>query len=142
VSRFPSFLDRFRRLLAPPGRPAQALGVPASGQDLEAELGPVLGALDTVSEQASEIRQQAHERAGRLRQDAAREAAVLLEQARGHADAERARAAAEQRAQAQRDGAEARAAAQREAEQIRGRGEERVAVVLAEVLECVRRSGR
>jgi hypothetical protein len=35
---FALFVDRFRRLRAPPGRPGEALGVPASGGDLTIEL--------------------------------------------------------------------------------------------------------
>ena len=55
MARVPSFLQRFRRVLAPPGRPAEAVGVPASGDELEGELGPVLEQLDPVGAQAAEI---------------------------------------------------------------------------------------
>jgi len=48
VTRAGSFLDRFRRLVAPPGRPSEAVGVPASGEDLEAELGLEEGDVSTV----------------------------------------------------------------------------------------------
>jgi hypothetical protein len=60
---FASFLDRFRRLLAPPGRPGESLGVPAWGDDLSGELEPRFGELDTVDEQARGIERQALEQA-------------------------------------------------------------------------------
>ena len=90
---FASFLDRFRRLLAPPGCPGEALGVPASGDDLSGQLEPLFGELDTVDEQAREIERQALEQA---------QAAAILEQARGLAGQERGRAALEQRAEVER----------------------------------------
>lgn len=142
MPQFPSFLARFRRLLTPPGRPAEALGVPASGADLEGELAPLLGALDAVGEQADQIRRQAQQSAGRRRDEAAGEAKAVMEEARRRADDARAEAASEQQSEAERRGAAARAAAQREAELIRARGEERIANLLVEVLECVRHSGR
>jgi hypothetical protein len=142
LPRLPSLLDRFRRLLVPPGRPAETLGVPASGADLEGELGGLLGDLDAIGQRASELRAQARERAERRRAEAAREAAALLERARGWAEGERARAAAEQRSQAEGNAAAARTAARREADRVRAAGDKRVAELLAEVLECVRRSGR
>ncbi|MGZ4307299.1 MAG: hypothetical protein ACXVSL_20800 [Solirubrobacteraceae bacterium] len=142
MPEFPSFLARFRRLLAPPGRPAEALGVPASGLDLEGELVPLLGALDAVGEQGDQVRRQARESARHRREEAANEAAAVIEQARRRADDARVEAASEQQSEADRHGAAARAAAQHEAELIRARGEERIASLLAEVLECVRRNGR
>jgi F0F1-type ATP synthase membrane subunit b/b' len=137
----PSFLQRFRRVLAPPGRPAEAVGVPAAGDELEGELGPVLEQLDTVSAQASEIEAEAQEQA-RLRHDAAvREAAAILAGARERADGVRARGAAEQRAQAANTIEAARSQAQREVERIASMREQRVGQLVDEVLECVRRSG-
>jgi hypothetical protein len=109
---------------------------------LESELAPLLGDLDAVGERAAEIRRTALEEAERRREAGAREAALLRERGRERVLAERARAALRQRAQAQDDGAEARASARREAEQIKAAGEERIATLLAEVMECVRRSGR
>ena len=62
VPRVPSFLQRFRRVLA--ARTArEAVGVPASGDELEGELGPVLEQLDSVGAQAAEIEARAHEQA-------------------------------------------------------------------------------
>ena len=142
MARFPGFLDRFRGLLASPGRPSEAVGVPASGEDLEAELGPLLGELDAVGAEAARIEEAAREEAGRRREDGLREAAAILDEARGRADAERARAASARRDAADRDGRRARDEAGREVERIMNAREERLAGLLAEVLECVRRTGR
>ncbi|MGZ6709695.1 MAG: hypothetical protein ACXVFN_22485 [Solirubrobacteraceae bacterium] len=141
MAHMPSFLQRFGRVLAPPGRPAEAVGVPASGDELEGELGPVLEQLDPVGAQASEIEAEAQERA-RLRHDAAvREAAAILAEARERADGERARGAAEQRASAAATMQAARSQAAREVERIAAMREQRVVQLVDEVMECVRRSG-
>ena len=142
VPRVPSFLQRFRRVLAPPGRPAEAVGVPASGQELEGELGPVLEQLDSVGAQAAEIEARAHEQAGSRRDQAVREAAAILTEAQVRADGERARAAAQQQAAATARMQATRADAARESERIAAMRAERVEQLAAEVLECVRRSGR
>jgi vacuolar-type H+-ATPase subunit H len=142
VPRVPSFLQRFRRLVTPPGRPAEAVGVPASGDELAGELGPVLEQLDTVGAEASDIEQRAREQARRRRDEAAREAAAILAEAHVRADAERARAAAEQRASGQRSAAAARADAAREVERIRAMRDDRVEQLVDEVVECARLSAR
>jgi hypothetical protein len=142
VPRFPGILDRFRRLLAPPGRPAEALGVPAAGDDVKTELGPLLGDLDAIGAEAARIEEDARQEAERRSERGGREAAAILEAARGRADAERARASS-RRGQEARDAAlAARSVAHGEAERIRAVAEERVAKAVAEVLECVRSSGR
>jgi hypothetical protein len=115
--------------------------VPASEQDLENELAPLADDLDALSEEADEIRQAALREAERRRQAAAREAASLRERAREDAVAELTRAALRQRAQGQQNGVEAQASAKREVQRIEAAGEERIASLLEEVLECVRRSG-
>lgn len=142
MPRVPSFLQRFRRVLAPPGRPAEAVGVPASGQELEGELGPVLEQLDSAGAQAAEIEARAHEQAGSRRDQAARDAAAILAEAQVRADGERARAAAHQQATAAARKRTTRADAERESERIAAMRQERVEQLVDEVLECVRRSGR
>jgi cell division septum initiation protein DivIVA len=142
VPRFPSFLDRFRRLLAPPGRPSEVLGVPASGDELELELRPLLGQLETVEGEAARIAEEAGERAERVREEARRKAEAILEEARERADAERARAAVDHHRVGRQNGEAARARARGEAELIQAQSEERIADLVAEVLECVWRSGR
>jgi hypothetical protein len=142
VPRFPGILDRFRRLLAPPGRPAEALGVPAAGDDVEAELGPLLEDLDTIAAEASRIEEEARLEAERRRQHGIGEAAAILEDARGRADAERARAASRQEDDADQGAVAAHSEARREAERIRAAVEGRLAQAVAEVVECVRSSGR
>jgi len=142
VPRFPGILDRFRRVLAPPGRPAQALGVPASGADLEAELGPLLARLEAVDAEAAQIEDRAREEAGECRERAARESSAILEQARSAADAERVRAADERRRRVRTDTQAMRAEARREAERIDVAREAAIDELVAEVLACVRRTGR
>lgn len=137
-----SFLDRFRRLLAPPGRPGEALGVPASGDDLSGELEPLFGELDAVDEQAREIELQSLDRAQQRRAQAQTQAAAILEQARGVAEQERARAALDQRAEVERRTVEMHETSTREAERIRAASADRVPELVSEVLECVRRGGR
>jgi hypothetical protein len=142
VPAFGSFLDRFRRLLAPPGRPGEALGVPASGDDLSGELEPLFGQLDAVGEQAREIERQALELAQQRRAQAQAQAAAILDQARGRADEERTRAALAQRAEVERRTVEMHAASRREVERIQITSADRIARLVSEVLECVRRSDR
>ena len=142
MPRFPGILDRFRRVLAPPGRPAQALGVPASGTDLETELGPLLARLETVGAQAAQIEEDAREEARVRRERAARESSAILEQARSAADAERVRAADERRRRVRTDTQATRGAARREAERIDVAREAAIDELVAEVLACVRRTGR
>lgn len=124
-----------------PGRPAEALGVPAAGDDAEAELGPLLGELDAVGAQAAQIEEQARLEAERRRERGIREAAAILEEARGRADAERARAASRRRDADGQETTAAQSEARREAERIRAGVESRLAEPIAEVLECVRNTG-
>jgi hypothetical protein len=142
VAAFASFLDRFRRLLTPPGRPGEALGLPASGEDQSAELEPLFGELDAVDEQAREIERQALEQTQQRRAGAQAQAAAILEQARSRAERERARAAFEQRAEVERRAVEMHEASSREAERVRVASADRVPELVSEVLECVRRRGR
>ena len=55
MPRLPGFLDRLRRVVAPPGRPSDAVGVPASGDDLPAEIGPLLEQLDAIGAEGSRL---------------------------------------------------------------------------------------
>jgi hypothetical protein len=142
MAAFASLLDRFRRLSAPPGRPGEALGVPASGDDLSGELEPLFGELDAVDEQAREIERQSLEQARQRRAGAQAQAAAILEQARGRAEQERAHAALDQRAEVERRAVEMHEASSREAERIRVASADRVPGLVSEVLECVRRRGR
>jgi hypothetical protein len=142
VAALPRLLRRFQKLAAPPGRPAAALGVPASGQDAETELAPLLDALDAVEREAAEVHARAREDADRRREQARREAAAIAARARDTADAERARAAAAGRSEADAQAAEAQEAAAREVARIQDRRDERLDALVAEVIACVRRSGR
>lgn len=116
--------------------------MPAAGDELEGELGPVLEQLDPVGAQASEIEAEAREQARLRHEAAAREAAAILAEARVRADGERARAAAHERAAASSRVGATRAEAQREVERIAAMREQHVERLVHEVVECVRRSGR
>jgi hypothetical protein len=140
VPRLPGFLDRFRRRLGPPGRPSEAVGVPTSGDDLESEIAPLLDRLEEVGREAAAIRDEGRRQAERRREAGLREAAAILQEARERADAVRARAALELRDEAERNGRVAREEARREVERLARIREERLAEMLARVLECVRRS--
>jgi hypothetical protein len=141
VAALPRLLRRFQRLLTPPGRPASALGVPASGESLEGELQPLLTTLDEIDGEARAIVARAEDEAARRREAAAREAAAIVERARGSAAAEYERAVAAARAQ-RADRAGAQAQADREVERIRSLSDERVGRLVSEVIECVRSHGR
>ena len=142
MPRFPNVLSRFRRFLAPPGRPGQALGVPASGDDAAAELGPLLARLEAIDAHARQIEEQAEADARAVLERGERERSAILEQGRMQAEAERVRAAAEQRAQARRTGELARAVARREAARIRAQRDAAVAELAEEVVACVKRTDR
>jgi len=116
--------------------------VPASGNELELELRPLLAQLETIDGGARRIVEEAGERAERRREEARREADAILEEARERADAERARAAVERDGVGRQKGEAALARARGEAELIQAQSEERIADLVAEVLECVWRSGR
>jgi hypothetical protein len=141
VIAFPRLLRRFQKLVAPPGRPAAALGVPASGEDLAAELAPLLATLDRADVEAAAIRRAAAEEAAERRERGTREAAAMIERARSAAEAERARAAAAGRSEVAARAAGEREATAREILRIEAVREERIDELLAAVMACVRRSG-
>jgi vacuolar-type H+-ATPase subunit H len=142
VPRFPSFLDRFRRLIAPPGRPGEALGVPASGEDLHGELGPLFEQLNAVASQVHEIEREAAAEVEQRRARAHEQATAILERARGHAEEERTRAELEQQDEVKKQAVALQEESSREAQRIRDASADRVPELLSEVLGCVRRSGR
>jgi hypothetical protein len=137
-----TILDRFRRMLVPPGRPGEALGVPDSGQDLGAELDPVLSQLDGVGAEAAEIAERAEADAQICRSQTERGVAQIMAEARGRAAQARAQAASDSRARARAGVQTLEAHARREAERIRAQRDVAVAELVAEVVECVRRTGR
>ena len=141
MPRFLGFLDRFRRLVAPPGRPSEAVGVPSSGDDLVVELGPLLEQLDAIGAETGRIVDEAREEAGRRRERGLLESEAIVQEARASADVERARAAARVRAGVD-GGARQALATDAELARLAEAREERLAGLVAEVLECVRRSGR
>ncbi len=116
--------------------------MPASGAELEGELGPVLERLDGVDAEASEVEAQARAEAQRRRERAEREAAAILAEARLGADAERVRATNDVLAEAERTVRGTRADAAGEVERIEAVRAERVALLVDEVVACVRRSER
>ena len=137
-----TILDRFRRMLVPPGRPGEALGVPDSGAELTAELDPVLSQLDDVEVEAAKIGQDAEQDARARRAEGERESAAILAEARTRAAAARAEAASEARARARARVEDMEADARRDAERIRAQQDAVVAQLVTEVMECVRQTGR
>jgi hypothetical protein len=127
-------------MLTPPGRPSESLGVPASGEDAEAELAPLLARLERVGEEAARIEAAGRADAQRIRDDGEREAAAILARARASAVEVRARAAERERTAAAERAAQMRAAARREVERLRTTRDAAVGELVAEVVECVRRS--
>ena len=139
MPRFPRFLDRFRRLIAPPGRPSEAVGVPASGDDLEGELRPLLERLETIGAEADRVVMEARDVADRRRERARADAHAIVQEAAEGAEAERARAASRRRGSA--PGGPSPAAPAGRASEPAALRDARVDDLVAEVLECVRRSG-
>lgn len=140
MPRFPDFLERFRRLVTPPGRPAEALGVPTAGEELEAELRPLFAELDGIEAEAEAIRAEARRGASRRLDAAAEEAAAVVAEARERAAGERARASARRLQDARRAGEVDAASGRREAERIRERGRQRIPDLVEELIACVRRA--
>lgn len=116
--------------------------MPASGDDLEAELATLLAQIDELDAQAAGILDDARAEAVELRQRAVRDATAIVEEARGRADAEQARAASAQADAVVRQFPALRDGARREVARIDALRDERVEELLGEVLECVRRAGR
>jgi len=137
-----TILDRFRRMLVPPGRPGEALGVPDAGAELGVELDPVLSQLDGIDVEAAEIADDAEADAHARRAEAERDVAAILAEAGRRALAARAAAAEEARARARQRVDVLEAEARREAGRIGAQRDERVAALVTEVVECVRRTGR
>jgi hypothetical protein len=133
------WLQRFR---APPGRPAQALGVPAKENQLEEELEPLLAQLDVIAEEAASMRDDAHRCAQEKLAVAGREASRVLISARERADVERVRAADAWIMSAEAESDTALQDALKEASQIRERGEEGIATVVSSILRCVEEGAR
>lgn len=132
--------DRFRWLLTPPGRPGEALGVPASGEDVRAEIAPLLSELDRTTADAQAIVAAAAEGA-RSRQAAGRERAhACVEQANSDARRLRAQAVAAARRDGARRAAEQQSAAEAEVRRIEAVSEQRVTDLAGEVIACVRRA--
>lgn len=118
--RLTDLLHRLRRLRLPPGAPATVLGIPAGGEDLEAEVSVLFGELDAIDAEIDRIEGESREVAARLELDAAAEGQRVL-------------------AEAERDGErgwrEARVAVldrgEADARAIARRGERRARVILA-----------
>lgn len=140
MPRLPDLLERFRRLVAPPGTPAEALGVPASGEEVERELRPLFAELDRIEAEAGAIRDRGLEQAARRAAEAAREAVAIVEQARAGAAGERVRAAARHIDEARREAEADAVASSEQAERIRALGRERIPGLVEEVVACVKRA--
>jgi hypothetical protein len=87
VSQIAELLERFRHP-ATPGAPVAAGGVPEdAAADLEAELRPLLAALDEVEDEARAVIEAANAEATAVRERGAHDAEAILDQARRQAAA-------------------------------------------------------
>lgn len=135
VSQIAELLERFRHP-ATPGPPVAAGGVPEdAAADLQAELRPLLAAIDEVEDQARAVVEAAGAEAAAVRERGAHDAEAIL-------DAARRQAAALRTAPPDEDAgdSEARdilAEAEAEADAIRRRARERIAGLVARVIAGV-----
>jgi vacuolar-type H+-ATPase subunit H len=122
------FLERFRRT---PGMPARA------GDDTAVELAPVFAVLDEFEREAQELRDRSERMAAQRLHTAREEAAALAAEARGRADSEHGDALKAARRAADVELAEIIDRAEADARDIRHRGEERLPLLVAEVVAAV-----
>jgi F0F1-type ATP synthase membrane subunit b/b' len=116
--------------------------VPASGEDLQGELGPLFEQLDAVASEAQEIEREAAAEVEQRHARAQVQATAILERARGHAEEERTRTELEQRDEVKMQAVRLQEESRREAQRIGAASADRMPELLSEVLGCVRRSGR
>ena len=120
-----NFLERFRR----------AGGVPASvGGVSEAEYGPLFAALDSIEEEAAELRVRADAEREARRAQLERELAAIAEDAKTRADRARHAAHATARAAAEVEAARITAEGESAAEIIRAHGADRMPGLVADVV--------
>jgi hypothetical protein len=135
VPQLGELLERFRHA-ATPGPPAAGGGVPddATG-DLQAELRPVLAALDEVEDESRSVIEEATARAGAIRDEGTRDAERIRQEARLQAAWLQAppvdRGASDGEARA------ILAAAEAEADGIRRRARGRIPGFVGRVMTCV-----
>jgi hypothetical protein len=129
------WLDRFRRLAAPPAVPA----VPTIPSDEPSrELVPVFAVLDEIEHEARTLLDDAErEKADRV-QAAQVEVDAALFRRRRDAEAERVRVEAEQREATARNVQAIERDAAAEADRLRARGAERVSTLVEEIVACIR----
>lgn len=131
------FLRRFRRLVAPPGRPRPA-GVPVDREAaLSDELAEVFAAIDAIQEDAEAIRKEGKEKAEELRSRAEEEARRVISEGEDQADEVRAEEAARHRERLQEEVQKALALARSDAEEVRERANERVDELAGRVVDLV-----
>jgi hypothetical protein len=122
-------LDRFRRAAAVPA---------AVGDELASELAPLFLVLDSIEEEAEELRAAARDSAGRRLAVARAEAAGIAARARERAEAARARAEAGRLEAREGEARALLAAAEEEARETRERGAARASALVEAVLACVK----
>jgi vacuolar-type H+-ATPase subunit H len=117
------YLRRFRRLVAPPGRPGPAGATTDAHADQRAELAELFVLIDDIERQAQGILEDADEQARRRSRDADEEAQRIVADADAGLDQARADAAARHRRHIEGEIVDIRAEAAAEAEDLRGRAQ-------------------
>ncbi|MGC9669777.1 hypothetical protein ACNTMW_24925 [Planosporangium sp. 12N6] len=137
MPRVRDFLDRFRPAGAPGA--ASGAGVPVDRRAaVEAELVPVLAALDEAQRECARLRQAAETRAAEIRAEAAARAEQITARAAADAAATRARAAAAVRRSADDEIAELNERADRDADEVRRAARQRAPELIARTVAAAR----
>ncbi len=137
MSDLSRYLRRFRRMVAPPGRPGLR-AVPSDGpKDTSAELASIIREIDEIAAEAEAIRDEA-ERSANERQAAARDdAEAVIEKASQQAEVARAGAAAERAEASEQEIASLESDAKAEVDRIAAVSEERMARLVDQIVERV-----
>ncbi len=131
-------LERMRRFRTGPGAPTHLIGVPAAGEALESELGPIFEALDELDRRADAIVDEARQRATAEAASAAADVAAIESRAREQAEREREDEAERRRQETVDACRRLEREARLEADRIRTTGAEQIPALVREVVTCVR----
>jgi len=131
------FLRRFRRLVAPPGRPRPA-GVPLDREAaLSDELAEVFAAIDAIQKEAEAIGKEGRKKAEALRSEAEEEVRRVISDGEDQADRVRAEEAARHRGRLREDVQKTLARALGDAEEVRKRADDRLDEFAGRVVDLV-----
>lgn len=120
------YLRRFRRLVAPPGRPAAAASPTEEGAGPHDELAELFGLIDDIEREARRISEQAREEAQHRRSDGDERARRILAEANADLEQVRADEAARHRRHIEGEVGDIRAAAAKQAADLGDRARRRL----------------